>query len=136
MKIWTDGAASGNPGFGGWAHLNDRNGEVRSGSHYPATNNQMEMHAILEALMTCAEENDRITLYTDSKVCINWLKLRWKINKEYNKVLREAIDEHIMQLRLTMNYVLVKGHSSNRYNNIVDKAAATAAKQLRAKHGR
>ena len=53
IKIYTDGACSGNPGVGGWgAIIINKNGKTvdLSGGKNQTTNNQMELMATIEAL--------------------------------------------------------------------------------------
>ena len=52
IRIWTDGACSGNPGPGGWGVLIKDNNTVEelSGSESITTNNRMEMIAVINAL--------------------------------------------------------------------------------------
>ena len=52
LKIYTDGACSGNPGKGGWAAiiLDDSNQSSISGSESNTTNNRMELMAPIMAL--------------------------------------------------------------------------------------
>ena len=53
LKIYTDGACSGNPGKGGWAAIildSDSNQSSISGSENNTTNNRMELMAPILAL--------------------------------------------------------------------------------------
>ena len=53
LKIYTDGACSGNPGKGGWAAIildNNLNQSSISGSESSTTNNRMELMAPIMAL--------------------------------------------------------------------------------------
>jgi len=68
ITIYSDGAASPNPGYGGWGCViltTNRRKEL-SGSKRDATNNQMEMMAALRALQALTKSCD-VTLYTDSR---------------------------------------------------------------------
>ena len=52
IKIYTDGACSGNPGKGGWGALIQENDNEKklSGSELNTTNNRMELTAVIKAL--------------------------------------------------------------------------------------
>ena len=58
LKIYTDGACSGNPGKGGWAAiiLDDSNQLSLSGSESNTTNNRMELLAPIMALKKIKRE--------------------------------------------------------------------------------
>ena len=68
IEIYTDGAARGNPGPGGWGAL------LRSGTHYKelsggfqcTTNNRMELLAVICALEAIKRKNASITVFSDS----------------------------------------------------------------------
>ena len=132
-EFYTDGACSGNPGYGGWAVLDCQTGEVHAGEHYPATNNQMELYAIYEAAVLMDVDSDN-QIYTDSRMCINWMVKRYSCTKPHLKPIREAMDYLMLHNKLRIHFVKVKGHSHDHYNNMVDKAAAKAAKALRREH--
>ena len=85
IKIFTDGACSGNPGAGGWAAvmLDGKITEKYNGSEPNTTNNRMELRAAIEGILK-APNNSLIVLYTDSKYVkegiTSWIK-NWKHNK-------------------------------------------------------
>ena len=86
IKIYTDGACSGNPGRGGWAAIiiDGEKVEKISGASENTTNNRMELIAVISALKYVQNEN--IELFTDSKYTkdgiekwiYNWKKNGWK----------------------------------------------------------
>ena len=68
LKIYTDGACSGNPGTGGWAAIFLDGNTVKSsisGKENNTTNNRMELLAPIMALKKIKKKTD-ITIYTDS----------------------------------------------------------------------
>ena len=87
IKIYTDGACSGNPGPGGWGVFIENSGNVTelSGRDENTTNNRMELKAVIEALKFFTT-NSKLTIHTDSKYVmdgasrwiINWKKNNWK----------------------------------------------------------
>mgnify|MGYP001445895515 CR=1 FL=1 len=84
VKIYTDGACSGNPGKGGWAAiiLDGKNQSSISGSENKTTNNRMELMAPIMALKKIKIKSE-ITIYTDSRYVkdgiTEWIK-KWKLN--------------------------------------------------------
>jgi len=137
--IYTDGACSGNPGPGGWgAVIFDNNNKQKniSGSEKNTTNNRMELSAAIMALKKI-KINSEITIYTDSTYVKNgiteWV-LKWKENgwknsnkkPVKNKDLWVKLDGLCEQNRV--NWKWVKGHSTNKYNNLADELATQAIK--------
>ncbi len=143
VVIYTDGACSGNPGKGGWgAVIIAGTKECRiSGGEKFTTNNRMELMATIQALKRVAAEPSlagaQITMITDSQYVKNgiqdWIK-KWKSNgwltgsKEpvKNKDLWKELDEAVSHMNIEWRWV--KGHAGNRYNEICDTLATTAAK--------
>ena len=138
IKIYTDGACSGNPGPGGWGAVLLYNGKKKelSGYNPQTTNNQMELQAAVEALQHL-KEPCQIDLYSDSKYVVqgmtewidNWKARGWKTaskkpvrNKEYWFKLDELNNKH------SINWHWVKGHADNEHNNRCDQLAVTAIK--------
>ena len=132
VKIYTDGACSGNPGRGGWAAILIDGGEIEkiSGSSENTTNNRMELIAVISALKYVKKEN--IELFTDSKYTkdgiekwiVNWKKNGWKTaNKQdvKNMDLWQNLDKLNEKKNVQWNWV--KGHSDNKYNNMADELA-------------
>jgi len=137
--IYTDGACSGNPGPGGWGAVifdNDNKQKNISGSEENTTNNRMELSAAIMALEE-VNMNSEITIFTDSTYVKNgitewvlkWKENGWKnSNKEpvKNKDLWEKLDNLCEQN--TINWKWIKGHASNKYNNLADELATKAIK--------
>lgn len=137
--IYTDGACSGNPGKGGWGAIL-MHGNVKkeiSGFAKETTNNQMELTAPIEALKLL-KRPCKVKLYSDSAYLINtfvkgWLK-NWKKNgwktvdhKDVkNKDLWIQIDE-FNQMH-DIEWIKVKGHADNEFNNRCDELAVNEIK--------
>ena len=139
IKIYTDGACSGNPGKGGWAAIildNDDNQSSISGSEDNTTNNRMELMAPIMALKKIRISSE-ITIYTDSKYVkdgiTDWIK-KWKINNwtnsnkkpVKNKDLWIELDASCQKHIVTWEWV--KAHAGNKYNNLVDEMAVFKTK--------
>jgi ribonuclease HI len=87
--VFTDGAASGNPGPGGWAAtIRSPEGEIYElgGPDPDTTNNRMEMTGVLRALAHLARTEGQVAIFTDSMYVIRgitqwiwgWRKRGWK----------------------------------------------------------
>ena len=134
VTIYTDGSCSGNPGPGGWGAIliyNDIKKEI-SGGENPTTNNKMELTAALNALLMLKHPCE-VDLYSDSAYLINcfkndWLK-SWKKNNWVNskKEPVKNVDLWVKLDELTLihkiNWIKVKGHADNKYNNRCDELA-------------
>ena len=135
--IYTDGACSGNPGPGGWGALlmyKDTKKEI-SGGKKDTTNNVMELTAVVEGLKLLKYPCE-VDLYSDSAYVVNaftqgwiynWVKNNWKTankepvkNKEIWQELYELTKKH------KVNFIKVKGHSDNEWNNRCDELARNA----------
>ena len=120
IKIYTDGACSGNPGPGGWGVFIENSGNVTelSGRDENTTNNRMELKAVIEALKFFTI-NSELIIHTDSKYVmdgasrwiINWKKNNWKTaqkkdvkNKDLWIELDNLLNYH------DVSWVWVKGH--------------------------
>jgi ribonuclease HI len=122
---YTDGAASSNPGPSGWAYTLD--GELESGRFPCATNNQMEMYAILQAVMNC-QYQDVVKIHTDSKLSIGWLSKGFRCRKDHIREIRDLCWDIASMKHLTVQFEHVKGHAGNPDNLRVDRAAHAQAK--------
>ena len=139
-KIYTDGACSGNPGPGGWAAIIIVNNEVKNmffGSEKNTTNNQMELMAPIKAIQKFKKKSE-ISIFTDSTYVKDgitiwikkWEKNGWKTaskkpvkNKDLWKKLKNLSSKH------SVKWIWVKGHSQDKYNNLVDELAQGAIKK-------
>ena len=135
--IYTDGACSGNPGPGGWGAVifderekqNNISGKVKD-----TTNNRMELTAPIMALKKIKSKS-HITIFTDSTYVKNgitewikkWEKNGWKNSKKKpvkNKDLWIKLESLCLKNKVSWKWV--KGHSTNKYNNLADKLATQA----------
>ena len=138
LKIYTDGACSGNPGKGGWAAIIlDGNGQSSiSGCENKTTNNRMELMAPIMALKKIKTKSE-IIIYTDSRYVkdgiTEWIK-KWKLNNwkssnkkpVKNKDLWVKLDNSCKKHNVSWKWV--KAHAENKYNNLVDELAVSETK--------
>ena len=141
VTIYTDGACSGNPGPGGWAAVliyNENRKEI-SGAKKETTNNIMELTAVIEALKLLKYPCE-VDLYSDSAYVVNgfnqgwiynWKKNNWKTSSK-EPVKNKEIWEELYNLTKIhkVNFIKVKGHSTNELNNRCDELAREAIKNL------
>ena len=142
VTIYTDGACSGNPGKGGWGAIliyGDIKKEM-SGFAMDTTNNQMELTGPIEAL-SLLKRPCKVKLYSDSAYLINafqerwihkWQKNGWKTaNKQ--EVKNRDLWEKLYALTLIhdIEWIKVKGHADNPYNNRCDELAVSAYQALK-----
>ena len=139
--IYTDGACSGNPGPGGWGTIlmSGENKKELSGGSKDTTNNIMEITAVIEGLKAL-KKPCKVQLYSDSAYVVNafnqkwiygWMKNGWKTsskepvkNKELWQELYDLTKIHEVE------FIKVKGHSDNEYNNRCDELARNAIQEL------
>ena len=134
VDIYTDGACSGNPGAGGYCAILIFNGieKIVSGGEEDTTNNRMELVAVIEGLKALKEPCE-VNLYSDSQYVINainekwldgWVQSGWRAESKKsvkNVDLWQALIPLIKKHKV--NFIKVKGHSDNEYNNRCDKIA-------------
>lgn len=140
VKLYTDGACSGNPGRGGWGAIlvhGDTEKEL-SGYEPYTTNNRMELTAAIEGLKALKFPCE-VELYSDSSYLVNAFRNKWvdawKVNgwrnsgKETvrNRDLWEKLDS--LTSIHKVSWIKVKGHSDNDYNNRCDKLATGEIKK-------
>lgn len=133
LKIYTDGACSGNPGPGGWGVFMINDGEIHElkGGEEATTNNRMELMAAIEAIR--ATQNDSsFQLYTDSQYVKNglnqwihnWKKNGWKTASKKpvkNKDLWIELDS--LAATRSIEWHWVKGHAGDPSNERADELA-------------
>ena len=137
--IYTDGACSGNPGPGGWgAILMYKNAKKEiSGGNKSTTNNIMEITAVIEALK-CLKVESEVQVYSDSAYTVNafnqkwiygWMKNGWKTSNGDNVKNKELWQElYSLTQKHKVEFIKVKGHADNEYNNRCDELARNAIK--------
>ena len=139
IEIYTDGSAT--KSRSGWGFVAVRTNEIiyqKSGvEHIGDTNQMMELIAALEACKWATNQHyDNITIYSDSAYLVNcyndkwfvkWENNNWKNSKNEPVANIDLWKQLIMYFRLpNINFVKVKGHNGDQYNEIADKLATGA----------
>ena len=137
VRVYTDGACTGNPGPGGWGmRIRYPDGRVKEhgGAENPSTNNRMELKAVIEALRHTQDEEE-VFIVTDSEYVrqgiTSWLK-GWKArgwksaNKKpvKNKDLWLEIDALVQ--RHDVEFHWIRGHDGHPENERADALAVAA----------
>jgi ribonuclease HI len=138
IEIYTDGACSGNPGPGGWGAILQfgENYKEISGFVPDTTNNRMEITAVIEALKLlkypCA-----VKVYSDSAYVVNAFNQKWIVNWQKNNwksksgnVLNQDLWQELLKCTRVhkVEFIKVKGHADNKYNNRCDELAVSQIK--------
>ena len=134
ITIYTDGAAKGNPGNGGYGTVlmyGKHRKELSEGFRL-TTNNRMELLAVIKGLEELKVEGIPVTIYSDSKYVVdavtkgwlwNWQKKGFKDKKNVD-LWKKYIPLH---LKYKPRFVWVKGHAGNVENECCDRLAVAAA---------
>jgi ribonuclease HI len=145
IVVFTDGAAKGNPGPGGWgAIIVTPRGEVTElgGRATHTTNNKMELTGAIEALSALRDERGTLAVYTDSTYLIQgirgwifgWRKRGWKTaagGDVLNRDLWERLDDLVTARgKGAIAWHYVRGHAGIPGNERVDEIADGLAQGL------
>lgn len=140
INVYTDGACSGNPGPGGYGIVVKMpTGSTLLYSAYEpsTTNNRMELSGAIRALTILLAKfaDQTIVLHTDSKYVHDgitswvrgWKKRGWR-KADNSEVLNVDLWQKLDALnsQLQVEWVWVKGHSTNAGNNKADELATQA----------
>tara|TARA_B100000902_G_C27279339_1_gene900755 strand:+ start:528 stop:1010 length:483 start_codon:yes stop_codon:yes gene_type:complete len=140
INIYSDGAASGNPGPGGYGAILEYHGATKelSDGFRLTTNNRMELLAVIVALESIKDSEHQITVFSDSKYVVDAINKKWIFKwEETNYKKKKNKDLWIRFLKTYRKYkisfVWVKGHAGHRQNEKCDKLAVFASKKTNLK---
>lgn len=136
VTIYTDGAASGNPGPGGYGVVME-SGKHRKelwGGYRRTTNNRMELMAVIVGLESLKRPGMEVTVVSDSKYVVDAVEQRWvfgwekkgfakKKNPDLWKRFLEVYRKH------TVRFKWVRGHNGHPQNELCDQLAVAASQQ-------
>ncbi len=145
IMVYTDGGARGNGKddcVSAWAYTLSYGDHYKEdkGATYGATNNQMEMTAIIEALKAIKKKEIPVRVHSDSAYCINgitswihsWKKKGWINSKKEpveNKELWIEMDRLVKMFK-DIKFIKVKGHADVSGNIRVDALVNLAMDEL------
>ncbi len=134
--MYTDGAARGNPGPGGYGTvlMAGKHRKELSGGFRKTTNNRMELLAVVKGLEALKNEGSNITIYSDSSYVVDAVEKKWvfgwekksfkgKKNPDLWKMFLKVYKKHNVKL------IWIKGHSNIKENERCDRLAVEASKE-------
>lgn len=137
VHIYTDGAASGNPGPGGYGIVMEWVGrpyrkEFSEGFKH-TTNNRMELLAVIEGLRKLKREGVAVTVFTDSKYVVDAVEKKWLDRWERTNFKdRKNVDlwkQFLIEYRKhRITFKWIKGHNNHPQNERCDVLAVAASK--------
>lgn len=146
VHIYTDGAARGNPGPGGYGILMEWVGkkyvkEFSEGFKH-TTNNRMELLAVIVALKKLKHPGTHVKVFTDSKYVADAVEKKWVFNWERNYFKGKKNADLWMEFlkeyrRHRVSFHWIKGHNNHPQNERCDFLAVEASKKgdLATDHG-
>jgi ribonuclease HI len=134
IKIYTDGAAQGNPGPGGYGTI------MKYGSHEKelsqgyelTTNNRMELMAVIAGLEAIKKSGIPVTIYSDSKYVVEAVEKGWLWGWEKKGFAKKAnpdLWQRYIPLHRKFNpkFIWIRGHNGHPENERCDRLAVLAA---------
>ena len=137
VHIYTDGAARGNPGPGGYGIVMEWVGKTYrkefSKGYKHTTNNRMELLAVIEALKKLKNEGTSVVVFTDSKYVADAVEKKWVFGWEKKAFKdRKNADLWIEFLKIfrkhKVRFKWIKGHNEHPQNERCDQLAVEASK--------
>ena len=134
VEIYTDGAAKGNPGNGGYGVvlLSGKHRKEISQGFKLTTNNRMEILAVIIGVESLKKDSETVIIYSDSKYVVDAVEKKWVFGwekKNFNK--KKNPDLWIRFLKIyrqhSVTFKWVKGHSNNLENDRCDLLAVEAS---------
>jgi len=134
ITIYTDGAARGNPGPGGYGVV------LMSGPHRKelsagfalTTNNRMELLAVIVGLEALKNANSQVTIYSDSKYVVDAVEKKWVFGwekKGFKKKKNIDLWKRFLKIypKHQIKFIWVKGHANIKENERCDQLAVEAS---------
>jgi ribonuclease HI len=136
IEIFTDGAAKGNPGPGGYGVILRYKGkerELAKGFRH-TTNNRMELLAVIEALKKVKTTEVPITIFSDSAYVVDAIEKKWLqswIKKDYKGKKNVDLWKELVPLlaKFKPKFIWVRGHNGHPENERCDVLAVRAAEE-------
>lgn len=140
VHIYTDGAAKGNPGRGGYGVVMET---VKDGKTYRkeffegfrlTTNNRMELLAVIVGLEKLKKPNAKVVVVSDSKYVVDSVVKKWVFGWEKKKFVdRKNADLWkrllIIYRKHQVDFKWIKGHNNHPQNERCDELAVMGAMQ-------
>ena len=134
--IYTDGAAKGNPGNGGFGIVlisGKHRKEISEGFRL-TTNNRMELLAVIIGLESLKSNKESVTVYSDSKYVVDAVNKKWVFGwekKNFNKKKNPDLWIRFLKIFKKHNviFIWIKGHSENIENERCDYLDVSTAEE-------
>jgi ribonuclease HI len=134
ITIYTDGAARGNPGPGGFGAvlLSGHHRKEISEGYQHTTNNRMELLAVISALEALKGSSLNVTIYTDSRYVVDAVEKKWLFSWEKSNFKNKKNPDLwkrflVLYRKHNTKFVWIKGHNANKENERCDKLAVAAS---------
>ena len=134
INIYTDGAAKGNPGKGGYGIVLEYLGQIKeiSQGFRLTTNNRMELLAVIVGLEAINKKGHEVIIYSDSKYVVDAVNKNWVFSWEknnYKKKKNPDLWRRFLKIYKVHKVSLkwIKGHSGHVQNERCDRLAVAAA---------
>lgn len=134
VTIYTDGAAKGNPGRGGYGvvMLSPPYRKELSAGYRMTTNNRMELLAVIVGLETLKNDGTEVTIYSDSRYVVDSVEKGWVFGwekKGFAGKKNPDLWQRFLRIyrRHKVKFIWVKGHASIPENERCDQLAVAAA---------
>ncbi len=134
ITIYTDGAAKGNPGNGGYGivMMSGKHKKELSAGYRNTTNNRMELLSVIIALEQIKLQNADVEIFSDSKYVVDAVEKGWVFGWQKKGFKgKKNIDLWQRFLKIypkhNVKFTWVKGHAGNLYNERCDELAVKAA---------
>jgi ribonuclease HI len=134
IRIFTDGAAQGNPGPGGYGVVMKFKDAVKelSGGFRLTTNNRMELLAVISGLEAIKKNDIAVTIYSDSKYVVDSVEKGWIWNWQKKNFAKKANPDLwqryiLLHQKFKPKFVWIKGHAGHPENERCDQLAVQAA---------
>jgi ribonuclease HI len=136
VHIYTDGAAKGNPGNGGYGVVMELVGTNYKKEFYEGfrltTNNRMELLAVIVGLEKLKNPNMRVLVISDSKYVVDAVEKKWLFGWE--KIGFKAKKNPDLWMRFLkvyrkhqVDFKWIKGHNNHPQNERCDELAVMAS---------
>ena len=138
VHIYTDGAAKGNPGNGGYGVVMELVGTPYKKEYYEGfrltTNNRMELLAVIVGLEKLKKPNMKVLVISDSKYVVDSVLKSWVLGWEKKKFVGRKNPDLwkrflIVYRKHQVDFKWIKGHNNHPQNERCDQLAVMASMQ-------
>lgn len=138
VHIYTDGAAKGNPGPGGYGVVMELVGTSFKKEFYEGfrhtTNNRMELLAVIVGLEKLKKPNMKVLVISDSKYVVDSVEKKWVLGWEKKGFVDRKNSDLwkrflIIYRKHQVDFKWIKGHNNHSQNERCDELAVFASSQ-------